>query len=204
MAKGKIAHWTTDRGFGFIRPLDGGRDIFLHISDIRHDAYEPKVGDEVSYSLKQGSKGRPQAAGAVIAGVPRASRNWATMLAAPIPVIFLTSLYLMVEYRMFLLPYLIMSTATLIAYGVDKHRAKTGGWRKTEPTLQLYGLLGGWPGAILAQMLFRHKTRKLSFQLLFWSIVAIHVGFWTWLQKTGLSPDELILRAQDIVDLILR
>ena len=84
MAKGKIAHWTTDRGFGFIRPLDGGRDLFLHISDIRHDEYDPKVGDEVSYSLKQGSQGRPQATGAVITGVPRARRDWVAILAAPV------------------------------------------------------------------------------------------------------------------------
>jgi len=42
--------------------------------------------------------------------------------------------------------------------------------------------LGGWPGALLAQQLFRHKTRKLSYQLLFWAIVLLHQVFWAaWL-----------------------
>ena len=39
-------------------------------------------------------------------------------------------------------------------------------------------LLGGWPGALLAQQMFRHKTRKLSYQLSFWLIVAVHQVVW--------------------------
>ncbi|MGV8663884.1 DUF1294 domain-containing protein, partial [Pseudomonas aeruginosa] len=38
--------------------------------------------------------------------------------------------------------------------------------------------LGGWPGALVAQQVFRHKTRKLSFQLVFWGIVLLHQSFW--------------------------
>ncbi len=44
--------------------------------------------------------------------------------------------------------------------------------------LHLLELLGGWPGAFLAQQVFRHKTRKLSFQLVFWGIVLLHQLFW--------------------------
>ncbi|WP_153605141.1 DUF1294 domain-containing protein, partial [Pseudomonas aeruginosa] len=44
--------------------------------------------------------------------------------------------------------------------------------------LHLFELLGGWPGALVAQQVFRHKTRKLSFQLVFWGIVLLHQSFW--------------------------
>jgi uncharacterized membrane protein YsdA (DUF1294 family) len=49
----------------------------------------------------------------------------------------------------------------------------------SENTLHLLELVGGWPGALLAMKLFRHKTRKLSFLLVTWAIVALHgVGWW--------------------------
>ena len=44
-------------------------------------------------------------------------------------------------------------------------------------------LLGGWPGALLGQRRFRHKTRKRSYQLVFWLIGALHLAAWlTYLQ----------------------
>lgn len=82
--------------------------------------------------------------------------------------------------------YILVSLVTFFIYWSDKHRAQTGQRRFSENSLQLLGLLGGWPGALLAQQLFRHKTRKLSFQLLFWLIVFIHLAFWLdWLLYRG-------------------
>ena len=207
MAQGKIVDWKAGRGFGFIRPRDGSGDVFLHISDIRHDGYEPQVGDEVSFSLKQDAHGRPRAARAVIAGVARPGRfshEWADLLALLVPAVFLLGLYGMDEYRLALFAYLVMSMAAFIAYGLDKQSAKSGDWRTSEVTLQWMGFLGGWPGAILAQVMFRHKTRKPSFQFVFWMIVAVHIGFWVWLQITELPLDELMRHGLEIADSILR
>ena len=39
-------------------------------------------------------------------------------------------------------------------------------------------LLGGWPGALLAQQLLRHKTKKTSYQGVFWLIVLVHQVYW--------------------------
>jgi uncharacterized membrane protein YsdA (DUF1294 family) len=47
--------------------------------------------------------------------------------------------------------------------------------------LQLCALLGGWPGALLAQQVFRHKSSKRSFQIKFWFMVIINVGIAVWL-----------------------
>jgi uncharacterized membrane protein YsdA (DUF1294 family) len=44
-----------------------------------------------------------------------------------------------------------------------------------ESSLQVMSLLGGWPGAILAQQLLRHKTRKRGFVSVFWSAVAVNM-----------------------------
>ena len=74
--------------------------------------------------------------------------------------------------------YLVMSGLTLIAYGADKSRARRKGGRIPELTLHLLALAGGWPGALLGQRWFHHKTRKWDFQAVTWSIVLTHLGVW--------------------------
>lgn len=82
--------------------------------------------------------------------------------------------------------YGLFSLASFVQYWHDKGRARQGGWRTPESTLQVTALLGGWPGALLAQQVFRHKTRKLAFQLPFWLLVLAHQGFWSyWLIADG-------------------
>lgn len=77
-----------------------------------------------------------------------------------------------------LLAYPLLSLAAFFAYWRDKRSAERGAWRTPEQTLHLLELFGGWPGALLAQQLLRHKTRKFSFQLVFWLIVLLHQLFW--------------------------
>ncbi|MCO7519291.1 MULTISPECIES: DUF1294 domain-containing protein [unclassified Pseudomonas] len=71
-----------------------------------------------------------------------------------------------------------VSVISLLLYWQDKQQARTQAWRTPEKVLHASELLGGWPGALLAQQLLRHKTRKLSYQLVFWAIVAVHQLFW--------------------------
>ncbi|MEA5673570.1 DUF1294 domain-containing protein [Pseudomonas sp. MH2] len=74
--------------------------------------------------------------------------------------------------------YPVASLVCLLLYWQDKQQARTQAWRTPEKILHACELLGGWPGALLAQQLFRHKTRKLSYQMVFWAIVALHQVFW--------------------------
>jgi len=70
----------------------------------------------------------------------------------------------------------VMSVLAFVAYGLDK-RASTSGTRRTpEKTLQVIALLCGWPGALLAQQAFRHKSSKSSFQLVFWAMVFLNIA----------------------------
>ena len=74
--------------------------------------------------------------------------------------------------------YLVASVVTLVAYAWDKWRAGRGGTRIAEQTLHLLELLGGWPGALLGQSLFRHKRSKRRYMAWFWTIVALHIIGW--------------------------
>ena len=74
--------------------------------------------------------------------------------------------------------YGVTSLLTFTFYWSDKRRAQTGERRIAEKSLHTLELLGGWPGALLAQQVLRHKTRKFSFQFLFWLIVLVHEAGW--------------------------
>jgi len=67
----------------------------------------------------------------------------------------------------------VMSVIAFAAYGIDKAAARRGAQRVSEQTLLALGFLGGWPGAIVAQQLFRHKTRKRAFRRRFWASVVL-------------------------------
>jgi uncharacterized membrane protein YsdA (DUF1294 family) len=70
----------------------------------------------------------------------------------------------------------VMSLVTFITYGLDKRQAANGGRRVSERTLHLLAFLGGWPGAWIGQQQFRHKTQKVSFRIVFWMVVVLHIG----------------------------
>lgn len=68
----------------------------------------------------------------------------------------------------------LVSLLTIWFYRSDKRRAQTGGWRIPESKLHLLELAGGWAAAFWAQRLLRHKTRKTTFQFVFWTIILLH------------------------------
>ena len=72
--------------------------------------------------------------------------------------------------------YLGASVVCFVAYVVDKSAAVGSRWRVSERTLILLGFVGGWPGAIVAQQLLRHKTKKASFRATFWTSTVFNVA----------------------------
>ncbi|SDU95989.1 DUF1294 domain-containing protein [Pseudomonas mucidolens] len=74
--------------------------------------------------------------------------------------------------------YGLVSVVTFFLYWSDKRKAQGGSWRTPEKILHALELAGGWPGALVAQQVFRHKTRKVAYQAVFWLIVLLHQVFW--------------------------
>ena len=73
------------------------------------------------------------------------------------------------------------SAACFALYAVDKAAARAGRERISESMLLSLGFVGGWPGALVAQQLFRHKTAKRSFRIRFWLSVGVNVALFAWL-----------------------
>lgn len=69
MHKGQLVTWKDDRGFGFIKPDDGRKEVFLHISALQGASRRPKVGDTILYELVTQADGKVRASKASIHGV---------------------------------------------------------------------------------------------------------------------------------------
>jgi uncharacterized membrane protein YsdA (DUF1294 family) len=79
--------------------------------------------------------------------------------------------------------YLALSAVCFASYALDKSAARRGERRTPESTLLVLGLLGGWPGAVLAQQWLRHKTVKQPFRRKFWLSVAANLLVFLWLSE---------------------
>lgn len=81
--------------------------------------------------------------------------------------------------------YLAFSLLTYAAYWKDKRAAQSDRRRIPEMSLLVLGAVGGWPGGFVAQQVLRHKTRKLSFLILFWASAALNIALLSWILKGG-------------------
>lgn len=194
--QGIIKTWKQDKGFGFIQSAASEKDIFVHIRDLKHVGYQPKIGDSVDFKLMSDKAGKIRAYDAYVSGQeivhktvkrpvypknarkPKKKLGVLFILIALIPFVF--SALLIKEQRNFapLFAYLAMSLVTFLAYAIDKTKAHKNEWRTQESTLHLLELAGGWPGALISQKVIRHKNKKISFQVVFWLIVLLHLTVW--------------------------
>lgn len=186
--QGKITNWKDDQGFGFIMPNGGGEPVFLHIKAFAGRGRRPVEGEIVTYEHATDARGRARAervafveAGArVSAAGGKAPGRGLPMLA----VLFFAFVGVCVLAGKLPLAvvglYAGASLLAFVVYAWDKSAAQGGHWRTAENTLHMIALLGGWPGALVAQRVLRHKSSKASFQAVFWATVLINCGVLGW------------------------
>lgn len=187
---GRITEWNDDKGFGFVVPSGGGDRTFVHVNDFQRGSRRPGVGDLVSWEPATDARGRPKARQVRHAGQRIAVPRQPSRL--PRQAIGLVALAVMATAALlgWLPPalaagYFVASGVTWLMYRRDKAAAGRNGQRTPESTLHLAGLLGGWPGALVAQQQFRHKTIKQPFQGVFWVTVVLNLGALAWMLRSG-------------------
>jgi uncharacterized membrane protein YsdA (DUF1294 family)/cold shock CspA family protein len=202
--EGHIKSWTDDRGFGFIEPTQGGEAIFVHIKAFAARTGRPQINQPVSFEVELNHEGKKRAKNvAFIKPARTTSRSrinpatqWGTASLFAIP--SFAALYLLVAI-LWKVPnkvargYLLLSRLCFVAYYLDKSAAASDRWRTKESTLLFFGLLGGWPGAILAQQFLRHKSTKAAFRSAFWGTVVVNVGAFMALSSPFINAWRLLL-----------
>ena len=108
----------------------------------------------------------------------RAAIGLGATLLASIPFLLCLVLTWKLDTYLPLYAHILGSIITFILYYVDKEKAKKDKWRIPELTLHLAELCCGWPGALIARALFHHKTKKVSFRVVFWGILFLHFALW--------------------------
>lgn len=152
----------------------------------------------VTYELQHDARGRARAERVAFVGqrsaavASREHSNVSLVMAAAF-LVFVAGLTLAGRLPFTVLwLYLAASSVAFAAYALDKSAARRDQWRTQESTLHLFALVGGWPGALAAQRLLRHKSKKRSFQVVFWTTVVLNCGALGWLLS---SAGAAMLRA---------
>jgi uncharacterized membrane protein YsdA (DUF1294 family)/cold shock CspA family protein len=166
----RIVEWDRQKGYGFLQV--GKRRVFLHHRDFAGHHKKPAVGDAIRFVLGKDAKGRTCATNAV--HVNDGGQITALNVLVLFGLLVLPAIALQrraADLRWVGVYMLVVSALAYWVYAVDKRRARAKEWRLSEAGLHLLELVGGWPGAFLAQRRLRHKCSKVSFQVVFWLIV---------------------------------
>ena len=198
---GRIFDWNDEKGFGFVVPHDGGARAFVHIKAFKIGSRRPIDGDLVSYEPMEDSKGRINAASIRFAGqkIEAPKRPW---LVPRLPVAFGFLVLLLIGFAtgrvpgLLVVAYVLLSLTSYVMYWLDKVAATKAFRRTPEANLHLMDLLGGWPGGLVAQHQFRHKTAKVTFQSAFWLTVVVNLAAAAWL----VMDDRVLRVVKDLVD----
>jgi uncharacterized membrane protein YsdA (DUF1294 family)/cold shock CspA family protein len=188
--------------------VGGGPQVFVHIKAFSDRNRRPVENDVVSYETVLDDGGRPRAVNVAFAGESSRSRSEVRTSPVILPGLFL--LFVAGAVLAGWLPfvvlglYLLTSAVTFEVYARDKQAARRGAWRTAEDTLHLLGLFGGWPGALVAQRLLRHKSSKRSFQSVFWFSVVFNCAALAWaLTPIGNAMLRRLLQASGLTALNL-
>lgn len=199
--KGKVIKWNNGNGFGFIEPSNGGPELFFHEDCLINQSRRPVINDEVSFKIASNLEGKTRAERILFKGErdPRQIDKFFDVGYLAFSCFFLFAIGALVLFKkidpVILILYLILSFMTFLIYWRDKIKSKKDQWRIQEQTLHLFSLIGGWPGALIAQRTLHHKSRKKSFQKTFFITMVLNVSAFSFYCFSGfefLKYDSLV------------
>jgi uncharacterized membrane protein YsdA (DUF1294 family)/cold shock CspA family protein len=185
--QGTITSWKDEQGYGFITSSGSDEQVFFHISSLSDRRRRPVGRETVAYEVTTDDKGRTRAVNVTFIGNSSALPRRPGQKSLAVPVLFL--IFVAASVLLGNLPFVVLalylaaSAVSFILYARDKAAAARGQWRVAEDTLHLLSLLGGWPGALVAQNVLRHKSKKASFQLVFVATVILNCAGLVWLHS---------------------
>ena len=182
--QGRLEEWQDDKGYGFIAVEGASNRVFFHISDYMEMDGRPHSGMKLGFQLAHSEgKWRAQEAQCLsMAKFVRHKKNASgrSLAGEPIKIVLavvmaLVFFALLQHFQPMLAVWCgLWSVASFFSYFKDKQAALRQNWRTPEKQLHLFDLLGGWPGGLIARQLWRHKTSKTEFVVVFWITVIIN------------------------------
>jgi uncharacterized membrane protein YsdA (DUF1294 family)/cold shock CspA family protein len=189
---GRLTQWKDDQGYGFITPDDGGSPVFVNVRSFANREQCPVRNGFVLYRMVIDGKDRPRAED--VEFLVDADSEPTTSVKGPgilaLAVFFL--LFVANSVREGKLPvavlglYIMASSLAFVFYKRDRAMAETHQRKLPENTLHLWSLIGGWPGAALAQKLAHPRSRRRSFQIVYWITIVLNgIAFFWMLSPQG-------------------
>ena len=186
--QGRIINWNDEKGYGFIQLMPGHENLFFHISTFAYHHRRPAADTAVTVLAIPGNKGGWQASRVLlrehehaimedsiydIAEHSQPKKLEGYTYAALDTLYFLGLTLVSIPLG---ITSAILSILTVALYRYDKRAAEENLQRVPNSALHLASLLGGWPGALIARPLLRHKLNQKRFRGFFWASIVANFG----------------------------
>ena len=186
--QGRIINWNDEKGYGFIQLMPGHENLFFHISPFASHHRRPAADTAVTVLAIPGNKGGWQASRVLlrehehaimedsiydIAEHSQPKKLEGYTYAALDTLYFLGLTLVSIPLG---ITSAILSILTVALYRYDKRAAEENLQRVPNSALHLASLLGGWPGALIARPLLRHKLNQKRFRGFFWASIVANFG----------------------------
>lgn len=198
---GTLTTWKDEQGFGFATSDGHSERVFVHIKNFGYKTRRPVQGDRLVYDIAKDHQNRLQAINIQFlhdyerqrlrkARFDQQEENKSILskIAAYPFILSLITLFFLQKIQLWVMVYYaLISLITFIQYWQDKKAAQHNQRRTPENTLHNMSLLGGWMGALLAQLVLRHKSQKAQFRQTFWMTVIGNIIIFSILVYFGLT-----------------
>ncbi len=173
---GTISEWDAEKGQGFITVSGQPKRIFFQLADVSRKGHSPKVDEYVRFHVTKDVYGSIRATDIETP----TSFNFSSAIAVWFASVLCASVYLFEYSLIATVFYFLVSAITYAIYAFDKSAEQHGGWRIPLFSLYFLSLIGGWPGALLAQGFLYYRYHDDLFKVLLWFTALANFTLYCW------------------------